>query len=134
MRKDSQFLIKLKEKIMKPQSLKTIEIGFGDNKVRIHPRIISVAEQDEIQNRFNDIADTDTQKYQLEFEICREALDTFSAAPAEKLVKEKGEYKAVPIEGGLTAHFAERTPENERTVRSAYQLFLTQLQPSAIFL
>lgn len=122
------------EFIMKQNSLKTIVIGFGDNKVHIHPRMISVAEQDDIQNRFNDIADTDTDKYQKEFEICREALETFSSKPAEKLVKEKGEYKAVPLDGGLAAHFAERTPENERTVRSAYQLLLQQMQPEASFL
>lgn len=119
---------------MKSQPLKSIEIGYGEEKVIIHPGMISVAEQDDVQQRLNDVADTDTEKYQKEFEICREALEEFSAQPAEKLIKEKGEYKRVPLEGGLTKHFAERTVENERVVRGAYQLFLQQLQPEARFL
>lgn len=119
---------------MKQVDLKSFEVGFGENKVIVHPRMISVAEQDEVQSRFNDIADTDTEKYQKQFEICREALDTFSSQPAERLIKEKGEFKRVAIEGGLNQHFAERTPENERIVREAYQLVLAQMRPESRFI
>lgn len=116
---------------MKKQTLKPIEIGYGEEKIIFYPRMISVAEQDEIQARLNDIADNDTEKYQLEYEICREALETFADKAAERLEKEKGEFKRLPLEPD---YFAARTPQSERIVRVAYQLFLSQLQPDARFL
>ncbi len=119
---------------MKPVTLKPIEIGYGDEKIVIRPRMMSVAEQDELTAQFADISDTDTDKYQKEFEICRDALDAFSAQPAAQLVKEKGEYKRVPIEGGLTKHFADRSIEAERVVREAYQLVLLQQRPESRFI
>lgn len=114
--------------------MKSFEIGYGDDKVIIHPKLVTVAESEDVQRKLNDITDTDTEKYQKEFEICRGALDAFSAKPAEKLVKEKGEYKRVPIEGGLTAHFATRTVESERIVREAYQIVMALQRPDSRFL
>lgn len=116
---------------MKKHSLKPIEIGYGEEKIIFYPRLITVAEQDEIQARLNDVADTDTDKYQKEYEICREALENFASSPAEILVKEKGEFKKVSLEAD---YFTERTPQTERIIRSAYQLFLGQLQPDYRFL
>ncbi len=114
--------------------MKTLEIGFGENKIVIQPRMASVAETDDIARQLNDIAETDTEKYQKEFEICRAALDEWSAQPAEKLEKIKGEYKRVPLEGGLAAHFAIRNDENERVVRDAYQIVISQMRPESRFL
>ena len=119
---------------MKPVTLKPIEIGYGDEKIVLYPRMFSVAEQQEVADRLTDVADTDTEKYQKEFEICRDALDEFSDKPAAKLVKAKGEFKHEPIGGGLKTHFAVRTLENERVVREAYQLFLVQTRPESRFL
>lgn len=114
--------------------MKPLEIGYGENKIIIYPKMISVAEQDDFQQQLNDLADTDTEKYKKEFEICRAALESMSEKPAEKLVKEKGEFKKVKIEGGLSAHFLERTIENERVVRDAYQIVLSQMRPESRFL
>lgn len=119
---------------MKPINLKPIEVGYGDEKVIIHPRMISVAEQNSVHEQLTDIADTDTEKYQKEFQILRDALDEFSAQPAERLEKVKGEFKRLPIEGGLAAHFANRTNESERIVRKAYELFVEQLSPDGSFM
>ena len=113
--------------------MKPFEIGYGEDKVVIHPRLATVAEVDDVQRQLNDISDSDTEKYNLEFQICRDALDAWSKVPAEKLVKDKGEYKRVKIEGGLKAHYAERTPENERIVREAYQIVCTQFRPDSRF-
>lgn len=119
---------------MKPVTLKPIEIGYGDEKIVLFPRMFSVAEQQEVSDKLTDVADTDTGKYQKEFEICRAALDEFSASPAAKLVKVKGEFKHEPVDGGLNAHFATRTDENERIVREAYQLYINQARPDSRFL
>ena len=119
---------------MKPVTLKSIEIGYGDDKVIIHPRMASVAEVDEVQRSLNDVADTDTEKYQKEFCICRDAIESFSASPPERLEKVKGEFKRFPLDGGLAARFAERTVENERIIREAYQLILVQCRPESRFL
>lgn len=119
---------------MKPVTLKPIEIGYGKDKIVIFPRMISVAEQEDVQSKFTDIADTDTEKYQKEFEICRNAIDEFSERTVCRLEKDKGEYQHLVIEGGATAHFADRTTENERVVREAYQLMLGQMRPESRFL
>lgn len=118
---------------MKPVKLKTIEVGYGDERILIHPRLISVAEQNSVHEQLTDVADTDTEKYQKEFEILRDALDSFAAQPAERLEKIKGEFKRFPIEGGLAKLYAMRTNENERVIRKAYELFVEQLSPEANF-
>jgi len=113
--------------------MKSFEIGYGDDKVIIHPRMASIAEVEETQRQLNELAEDSADKYQREFELCRDALDSWSKSPAEKLVKEKGEFKPVKIEGGLKAHYAERSPENERCVREAYQIVCTQFRPDSRF-
>lgn len=114
--------------------LKSFEIGYGDNKIRIHPKMVSVETADEFQRQLNDIADSDSDKNEKEFQICRAAIDAFSDRPAEKLVSDKGASKAVAIEGGLTAHFPARTPESDRIVRNAYQIIQSQFMPDSRFI
>ena len=117
---------------MKPIELKPIEIGYGDSKYIFYPRMISVAEQEEVTNRFNDISDS-FEKFQKEFEICREAVEAFSAKPCERLVKEKGEFKKEPVES-LQTEFAERSATGERIIREVYQLYLVQMRPESRFI
>lgn len=125
---------------MKQNKLKPIEIGFGDDKVIFHLRMISVAEEDSVQQRFNDVAD-DFDKWQKEFEICRDAICEFSIEMPERLEKENGEFKKVALvedtltpEEAIGKFFAERTVENERVIRDAFWLFKRQLAPEARFL
>ena len=114
--------------------MKSFDIGYDNDKVRIHPRMASVAEVEDYQQQINDVADGDLEKYQKYFDICKAAIDDFSAKPAEKLVKEKGELKAVALEGGITASFEKRTPHAERIVRDAYQLIVRMMNPSTDFI
>lgn len=118
---------------MKPIKLKKFEVGFGDERIVFSPRMISVAEQNSVHEQLSDIAATDTDKYQKEFEVLRDALDDFAAEPTERLEKIKGEFKRLPIEGGLKTYFAERNLVNERIVRRAYELFIEQLSPESSF-
>jgi hypothetical protein len=114
--------------------MKSFDIGYTEDKVRIHPRMASVAEVEDYQQQFNDVADNDTEKYQKYFDICKSAIEDFSAKPAEQLVKEKGEFKAVALSGGISGHFEKRTPENERIVRDAYKLIIAQMSPESAFI
>ncbi len=127
--------------MIKPNKLKPIEIGFGESKVIFFMRMISVAEESEVQERFNEIADADFDKWQKQFEICKSALGEFSEAMPQRLEKEKGEFKKVDlVEGAETpssaidAFFKERTPENERVIRDAFWLFKGQLTSESRFL
>lgn len=127
--------------MIKPNSIKPIEIGFGDSKVIFHLRMISVAEEDAVQQKFNDIADSDTEKWQKQFEICRDALGEFSIEMPQRLEKEKAEFKRVPLvekaetpQAAIDQFFKERTIENERVVRDAYWLFKSQLASDSRFL
>lgn len=125
--------------MIKPNKLKPIEIGFGESKIIIYPRMASIAEENDVQERFNEIADADHEKWQKQYEICREALGEFSEEMPATLVKEKGEYKPVKLEGNtptdaLNKFFAERTVENERTVRDAFWLIKSQWSSDSRFL
>lgn len=123
----------------KSNHLKPIEIGYGENKVIFYLRMISIAEEDTVSRKFSDLTDS-TEKYQKEFEICKEALGEFSVRVPQRLEKEKGELKRVPLTnddtatGAIDAYFAERTAENERIVRDAYFLFKRLLAPEGRFL
>ena len=114
--------------------MKPFEIGYGDEKVIIYPKMASIAQTDDFSRQLSDVSDSDESKYDTEFAIYKTALDEFSAKPAEKIVREKGEPKRVPLEGGITSHFANRTPEAERIVREAYGIVLGQMRPASSFL
>lgn len=114
--------------------MKSFEIGYGDEKIIIHPKMGSIAQTDEIDRQLLDVSDSDESKHDVEFEIFKQALDTFSAKPAEKIIREKGVPKRVPIEGGIAAHFTTRTAESERIVREAYSIVVAQMRPSSSFL
>lgn len=120
--------------------LKPIEVGYGDDKVIFYPASMSVAQENELDQQFNEIADSDIEKYQKEFDICKMALGEFSDQMPVKLVKEKGEFKKVPLNDKQTAveaikeFFAERTVENERIIRLAYGMLKSQQNPEVRFL
>lgn len=119
--------------------MKPIEIGF-EKKVVFYPRMISQAEEDAITRRLRDVADEEVDRYQNEFEICREALGEYSAAMPMRYEEVKGELVKVPLTDAETPaqavadYFKERTIENERIIRDAYYLFREQLRPAARFL
>jgi hypothetical protein len=121
--------------------LTSFKIGYGDDQVVFHPRMASIAEFDDVQLKLNDIKDSDEEKYQKQFDICIEAIAEWSSETPQKLVKEKGEFKRVDLvenpESSLDAlkrYFAQRTPEGERIIREAYQLFLVGMRPESSFL
>ncbi len=127
--------------MLKPTQLKSFKVGFGEDQVVFHPRMTTIAEFDDIQQKLNDIKDSDEEKYQKQFDICIEALADWSSEAPQKLVKEKGEFKRVDLvenaESPLDAmkrFFAERSAENERVIREAYQLYLIQMRPTSDFL
>ena len=127
--------------MIKSSKLKPVEIGFGESKVVFFMRMISVAEQDSIEMQFNDISDADTDRWQKEFEICRTALGEYSSEMPKRLEKEKGETLHVDLienaespTAAIDAFFKERTAENERVIRDAYQVFKRQLSPEYRFL
>jgi hypothetical protein len=127
--------------MIKPVQLKSFKVGYGDDLVVFHPRMISLAEQTEAAQRFNDIADGDDQKYQKEFDIQIEAIAEWSNEQPQRLVKEKAEFKRVPLvedsESTLDAlkrFFGDRTAENERVIRAAYNAFINQCAPDVSFL
>lgn len=112
--------------------MKSFEIGYGDDKVIIHPKMASIEQTDNFARDLMDVSEDS--KYDTEFEIYKSAIDTFSAKPAEKVVKEKGVSKRVPVEGGIALYFSVRTPETERIVREAYQIIVGQMRPNSSFL
>lgn len=114
--------------------MKSFEIGYGEDKVVIHPKMASIAQTDDVSRQLSDLSDSDESKYDAEFDILKTALDTFSAKPAEKIVKEKGVAKRVPLEGGITSYYSVRTAENERIVRDAYNIVVGQMRPISSFL
>lgn len=126
---------------MKANSLKPIESGYGDDKVIFFLRMISIAEEDEYNVKFNDISDSDSEKYPKTFAILKEALGEFSTEMPVKLEKVKGEFVRVPLvkdaqtpAEAINAAFNQRTIENERTVLSVYNRFKNQLSPETRFL
>lgn len=126
---------------MQTSKLKPIEIGYGDEKVIFHQRMISVAEEEEWNGKFNDLADVEEGKHEKQFQLCKDALAEFAAEMPEKLVKVKGETQRVPLlenaesaQAAIESYFAERTAENERVIRDAYFLHKRQLSPDSRFL
>jgi len=123
----------------KSNELKPIEIGYGEEKVIFHLRMISIAEEETTTRKFTDIADS-TEKYQKEFDICKEALGEFSVSMPQRLEREKGELVRRPLNnaetpgGAILQHFSERTAQNERIVRDAFFMFKQMLAPAARFL
>lgn len=127
--------------MIKANTLKPLETGYGDSRVIFHLRMISVAEEDSVQQKFNDISDSDTDKWQKQFEICRDALGEFSTEMPQRLERVKGEFTRVPLvekaetpTAAIDAFFKERTIENERVIRDAYWLFKSQLASDSRFL
>lgn len=127
---------------MMKNKLKSIVVGFGgDEEVVFHPRAISLAEQEDVSMKFSDISDSDDEKSQKEFDLCKQAVAEWSEKIPQKLIREKGEVKFVDLvenpESSLDAierYFGERTNENERVIREAYFLILGQQKPNSRFL
>src|SRR5688572_10900802 len=115
---------------MSEHKLKPIEIGY-EKKYTFHPTMISIAEENELNQQFLDSSDNGTQDYQREYEICRDALGKY-CAPATVESNCKG--KITEKEINVAEEFKERTPENERIVRDTYLLWKEQLAPTARFL
>lgn len=119
--------------------LKPIEIGYGDNKFVFYLRAISVAQEDELTDKFNEVSD-DFDKYQKEFELCRSALGEFSVKMPDKVFKEKGGTVKIPLDDkenisdAVNSFFGERTIENERIIRNAFAAFRSLQQPTVSFL
>jgi hypothetical protein len=127
--------------MIKPTVLKPFKSGYGDVKVAFYPRMATIAEQEEIEARLLDISDADELKNQRKFEIYRQAIGEWSAEMPQLIVKERGEVKFVPlVEDAATAteaiesFFSERTAENERVIRAAYNAFVNLFQPETDFL
>ena len=95
----------------------SFEVGYGKDKTRFDLRMISVAEENSVQQKFNDLADSDSDKSGKEYRICLDALVEFSENGAE--IREK---------------FAEMTLKNERIIRGAFQQFRLALSPDINFL
>jgi hypothetical protein len=126
---------------MKSAELKPFKVGYGDEKIVFHPRMATVAEVDDVNQQLNDIADSDDQKYQKDFDIRITAISEWSAEAPQKLVKIKGEFQRQPLiedaESTLDAmkrFFGDRTPENERVIRAAYNAYNLQFNPEIDFL
>jgi hypothetical protein len=126
---------------MKPAELKPFKVGYGDEQIVFHPRMATLAEQTDVQQKFNNISDSDEEKYQKEFDILIEAVSEWSLETPKKLVKVKGEFKREPLvenaESTLDAmkrYFAERTAEDERVLRAAYNSYVSQMSPEISFL
>jgi hypothetical protein len=126
---------------MKPAELKPFKVGYGDEQIVFHPRMATLAEVDDVRQQLNDISDSDEEKYQKDYEIRIAAISEWSAEAPQKLVKEKGEFVRQPLvenaESTLDAmkrFFGDRTPENERVIRAAYNAFDLQFNPTIDFL
>ncbi len=106
---------------MKPNLTADIsfEVGFKDDKTRFDLRMISVSEESELNQRFSDIVDSDSDKTSAETAICLETLAAFSHS------SEDGEK--------IRQKFSEKSVKNERVIRTAYQQFKYALQPEVNF-
>lgn len=121
----------------------SIGASHGDEEVVFHLRSISVAEENRFTTRYAEIndLDSDEKKAEQEYQIATESL----AAWSEKnpTVKRGGKELAAGDEGSLagsespaaavTAYFAERTNEKERTAQQVMLQFRRRLQPKVVF-
>lgn len=94
----------------------SFEIGYKENKTRFDLRMISVAEEMEIQEQFNNLADNDSEKSAKEYQICLDALSKFSVNDFDK------------------TNFSEMDVKNERVIRAAYRQFMYAMNPTIDFL
>lgn len=119
--------------------MKPIEIGYEERKFIFYPRMMSVAEEAAHDVKFADVAETDTEKFSKQFDLCKEFLGEFSEKVPDELVKKKGELVKTPLGDGtpfeaINKVFTERTAENERIIRRLYSLYKSQLDPDFRFL
>ena len=98
----------------------SFEVGYKDDKTRFDLRMISVSEETELNQQFSDIADTDPEKTNKEYQLCLSALAGFSHST------EDGEK--------LREKFAEINLKKERVLRAAFQQFKYSLSPDVSFL
>ena len=97
----------------------SFEVGYKDDKTRFDLKLISVSDETEINQRFSDIADSDTDKTGKETAICLDALVTFSQHP------EDGEK--------IRQKLSDVNIKSERIIRTAYQQFKLALSPEVNF-
>ncbi len=103
----------------KPKGEISFEVGFKDDKTRFDLNFISVAAEQEIQQQFNDLADSEGGKSEKEYKICLDALVKFSASDSQAQIIDK--------------KFREYNLRNERIIRKAYLTFKAQLDPDVFF-
>jgi hypothetical protein len=125
---------------MKSNSLKPIEVGYGNERVIIFPRMCSVSEQEEFDLRFTEIG-AGSEKHAQEFALCKAILAEISLEVPQKSVKEITGWKKSPLvenaetpAEAINVYFAEMSMESERIVRTLYRLYTSSLQPDASFL
>lgn len=107
----------MKEEKTIPVADISFEIGYKDDKTRFDLNFCSVSAETEIQQQFNNIEDSDSQKAELEYKICLDTLVKFSEKNGAE-IKEK---------------FSEMTARNERIIRSAYRNYTFAMNPEIDF-
>lgn len=111
---------------MKQDELEPLEVGYQDEKVIFYLRMISVAEEDAINTRLRDVADSGSESKK--YDIYWQALSASSVKMPEVV---KGESRE---EVSFSDYFSEQTPRKERLIRQAYITFINRLYPEALFL
>lgn len=116
--------------------LRPIEVGYRDEKLVFHLKMISVEQEDAILQRFAEVSDKDTERFTKRFEIYKDAVA--EAACEMPVLTKNGKSAPLAKEGtpaaAILEHFRERNTENERIIRAAYVLFRSELEPDASFL
>ncbi len=125
---------------------RVISVGatHGAEEIIFHLRTISVAEETRYTNRYAEISDLDSveRKAELEYNILTQALASWSEKPPT--IKQEGKEVAAPVaatgeekattpEAVVTAYFAERTNEKERTAQQVVLQYRRKLQPNVVF-
>lgn len=113
---------KATEKAVEKQAVKgeiSFSVGYAGEKFQFDLRFISIAEEMEYSQKFNDISDNNDLKSQKEWEICKSALIEFSMTE----------------EGGraIAERFTRMDIKSERIIRTAYAQFRSSLQPDVFF-
>lgn len=113
--------------------------SHGDEEIIFHLRSISVAEENRYTSRYSEISDLDSdeRRAEQEYEILTDSLASWSEkAPTIKLAGKEapvGENGSESPAAAVTAYFAERTNEKERTAQQVILQFRRKLQPKVVF-
>jgi len=125
---------------MSVEKLEGIEVGYPGEQYIFTMKMISIAQSDVIEARLAAVGSKATDRLQLEYDICRNAIGEHVAEMPQKLVEIEGEWKPAPLDTKgtpadvIAEHFKERTKTNERIIRTAFNVFQSQLNPAYRFL